>query len=180
MDTDLFGNDIKPAVDAAEEEIRTYDQGSFSERLLRLKYVNKLFPFGTREYGSDESHRIFNEAIHCFIFGQYIATVILSLSFIERRFQEYFHIRMDKRSKLTLSKLLIEFRQTGFIDEYFINKIDKIRLKRNPFVHHKEPLYPHSLMSRSMESNTVAEELLEQDAKDALGLMLVISKMRVL
>jgi len=181
MKKDLFGNTIDEPVDAASEELSNYDKDSFNERLIRLKYINKIYHFGTRVFGSNESVRIFDEAIHCYIFGQFVATIILAQAFIERRFQEYFHIRMDaKRAKYSLDKLLKEFRANQFIDEHFVEKIDKIRLKRNPFVHHKEPLHKDSLMSRSYNSSIDPDQLLEDDAKDALSLMMAISCMQIL
>ncbi|HYG03499.1 MAG TPA: hypothetical protein VD927_13700 [Chryseosolibacter sp.] len=138
MDEDLFGNKFDKEVDAAHKELVDYDKETFDERLKRLKYVNRVFPFGQREYGSSESVRIFDEAVHSYIFGFFISTIILAQAFIERRFQEYFRLRFDdKRSKYTLDQLLKEFRKTGMIDDYFIDKIDKIRLKRNPLVHLK-------------------------------------------
>src|SRR5690242_7432965 len=113
MNKDLFGNDIKLDSDCAEEELKNYDIQSFEDRLKRLRNINKIFPFGQREYGSQESHRIFDEAVHSYIFGQYIATIILAQAFIERRFQEYFHIRCDaKRAKYTLDKFIKEFKET--------------------------------------------------------------------
>ncbi|WP_420148921.1 hypothetical protein [Spirosoma sp.] len=181
MNKDLFGNDLEPGSDAAEEEIINFDKKSFGERLRRLRYINTMLPFGTREYGSDESFKIFNEAVHCYIFGQFVATIILCQAFIERRFQEYFHIRMDdKRSKYTLDKLLKEFSQTNFIDDYLIEKINNIRLKRNPFVHSKEPLHEHSLMARALNLNSHPEDVIEADAKEALTMMIAISRMRIL
>lgn len=181
MNKDLFGNDVLPTVDPAEEELNNYDSYSFNERLRRLKYINQVFPFGRRVYGSDESYRIFDEAIQSFIFGQYIGTIILAQAFIERRIQEYFNLRLDeKRSKETLNNLLQEFKQTGFIDDVFIERIDKLRKKRNIFTHRKQPLHEHSLMARAFEEEMAPDELLERDAKEAVSLMLIIVQFKLL
>jgi hypothetical protein len=178
---DLFGNKIKKDIDPAEQELTNYDNETFKKRLKRLKYVNKIYPFGEKIFGSDESFRIFHESIQSYVSGQFIAAIILSQAFIERRFQEYFHIGLDdKKSKYTLSKLLKEFKETGYIDDYFIEKIDQIRLKRNPFIHHKEPLHKDTLMARSFEAKINPNDLLENDAKEALRMMLIMIKMRVL
>lgn len=179
MDKDLFGNDIN--VDSAEEELRNYDTQSFKERLKRLRSINQIFPFGRREYGSDESFRIFDEAVHSYIFGQYVATIILAQAFIERRFQEYFHIRLDdKRAKYTLGKFIKEFKGTDFLPDFILDKIDKIRLKRNPFVHHRMPLQKDTLMARAFNSETHPDELLHNDAKDALEVMFHMVQRRIL
>lgn len=179
MNKDLFGNDLK--ADPAEQELRNYDTHSFNERLKRLRIINQVFPFGYREYGSDESIRIFDEAVHSYIFAQYIATIILAQAFIERRFQEYFHIRHDnKRAKYNLDNFIKEFKGTDFLPDYIFEKIDKIRLKRNPFVHHRMPLQKDTLMARAINSNTHPDELLHQDAKDALEVMFHMVKRRIL
>jgi len=181
MNKDLFGNVVEEPIDAAVEELNKYDTHSFNERLTRLKYINQIFPFGRRVYGSDESHRIFDEAIQCYIFGQYIATITLSQAFIERRIQEYFHLRFDnKRSNETLSNLLKEFKDTDFLNESFITRIDKLRQKRNPFLHRKEPLHENSLMARAFKEEIAPENLLEMDAKEAISLMLIIVQFRLL
>lgn len=180
-DKDLFGNKIEKQLDPEVQDLMEYDSLTFDERLKRLKRINKIYPFGQKIFGSDESFRIFNEAIQTYVSGQFIATIILSQAFIERRFQEYFHIRLDdKKSKYTLSNLLKEFKDSGIIDDYFIDKIDKIRLKRNPFTHHREPLHKDTLMARSFEAKTNPDLLLEKDAKEALEMMLTMIKMRVL
>jgi hypothetical protein len=179
MDKDLFGEDIRP--NSAEEELRNYDTQSFKERLKRLRNITQIFPFGQREYGSDESYRIFDEAVHSYVFGQYIATVILAQAFIERRFQEYFHIRLDdKRAKYTLDKFIKDFKGKGFLPDFILEKIDKIRLKRNPFVHHKMPLQKDTLMARAFNSETHPDELLHNDAKDALEIMFHMIQHRLL
>jgi len=177
--TDLFGNIVPP--DSPEEiHLREYDEGSFDERLKRLKYVNQYIPQGNRLFGSTESYKIFNESTHCFIFGQYTATVVLSLSFIERRFQEYYHLRMDKRAKYTLDQLLKDAKDQEFLDLYLIDKINTLRLKRNPFIHYRDPNDLQSFQNRAMHIDTHPDDLLETDAKDAITLMFAISQYKVI
>ncbi len=179
MSKDLFGDDLKS--DAAEDELRNYDSNSFRERLQRLRIINQIFPFGRREFGSDESFRIFDEVVHSYIFGQYIATIILAQAFIERRFQEYFHIRLDdKRAKFTLDKFIKEFKGTDFLPDFILEKIDKIRLKRNPFVHHRMPLQKDTLMARAFNSETHPDKILHDDAKDAIEVMFHMVQRRIL
>jgi len=181
MGKDLFGNKIEKKIDIAEEELRNYDNNSFEERLKRLKAINQNYPFGQLIFGSDESSRIFEEAIHSYIFGQYITTIILAQAFIERRFQEYFHIRLDdKRAKYTLDKFIKEFKGTGFLPDFLIGKIDKIRLKRNPFVHHRMPLQKDTLQARAFNLGIHSDKLLQNDAKDAIDVMFEMVQRRIL
>lgn len=86
----------------------------------------------------------------------------------------------NKKSKYTLNNLLKEFRTSGFLDAYIIDRIDKLRLKRNPFVHHKEPMQKDTLLVRSFESKMNIDELIQKDAKEALSLMLTMSQMKII
>ncbi len=181
MNQDLFGNDINDDSTEEEEELKNFDVLTFKERLKRLRNVNQIFPIGQREYGSDESFKIFDEAVHSYIFGQYITTIILAQAFIERRFQEYFHFRFDdKRSKYTLDKFVKEFKGTDFLPDFILEKIDNIRLKRNPFVHHRMPLQKDTLMARAFSSKIHPDKLLHNDAKDALEVMFDMVQRRLL
>jgi hypothetical protein len=181
MGKDLFGQEVESPKDPAKDELKLSDHRTFDKRLIRLKYINTIYPFGQRQiFGSNESYKIFHETIECFIAGQFIATIILSQCFIERRIQEYFGIRMDERTNFTLNQLLKDFKSTGFIDEYFIERIDRLRLKRNPFVHRKDPLSNHSLMQRAFMNSQNPDEVLFTDAKEALSLMFIISQFKVL
>lgn len=181
MDTDLFGNPIERKITVEETELRDYDANTFNKRLKRLRTINKTFPFGQREFGSEESSIIFDEAIHSYIFGQFIATIILTQAFIERRFQEYFNIRGDNRmAKYTLDQFIKEFMGTDFLPDLLLEKIDRIRLKRNPFVHFRIPLQKDTLMERALMDGIHPDKLLEQDAKDAIDVMFDMVQRRIL
>lgn len=177
---DLFGNDIENNKDSARNELEYFDKNTFSHRLKRLKHINKIYPFGTHIFGSEESSIIFKETLNNYIFGNFTSVIILSLSFIERRIQEYYNLRFDKRYKSNLNTLLREMEKEDFIDKYFIDRINKLRKYRNPLVHFRDPNHEDSLEFRSIESKKLRYELLERDAKESLDLMLIISKFRVL
>jgi hypothetical protein len=181
MPTDLFGDEIARMIDSAEQELNSYDTESFHERAKRLRLINQSFPYGDRLFGSYESSKIFDEAIHCYVFGQFIATIILAQAFIERRFQEYFNLSGDNgRAKYTLDQFIKEFKGTEFLPDFVLEKIDKIRLKRNPFLHHRKPLQENTLMARALMTKTDPEYLLETDAKDAIHVMFEMSQRRLL
>jgi hypothetical protein len=180
MNTDLFGNFVEGFSDE-EQDLRQYDTDTFSERLKRLRIINKILPHWTQVYGSDESLRIYDEALHSFIFGQYAAAIILAQAFIERRFQEYFSIRFDdQRAKYTLADFLKEFKGTGFLPDYLFERIDNIRLQRNPLTHFKNPNHKNSLMERAIMLNMHPDILIEKDAKDAIEVMFYMVERSVL
>lgn len=181
MQKDLFGNDVDDR-DSFEKELQEFDEATFGFRLSRFRYFYKYFPqYETIMFGSDESYRIFHEVKNCFINGEYIAVLILSQSFIERRFQESLKISgLEKESNYTFSKILKNLAGNGTIPEYFLDKVDAMRLKRNPFVHLKEVMEKNNLYSRSSKIDKDANDVLQKDAEEAISLMFESLKIRVL
>jgi CRISPR/Cas system-associated protein Csx1 len=124
---------------------------------------------------------IFKEVKSCFINREHVAVLVLALSFIERRFQESLHINgFEKESKESLNKILKRFKGNSSIPDYFIERVDFLRLKRNPFVHLRDINDENNLNTRSSVNKEKVENILEKDAKEAIGLMLESLRIRVL
>lgn len=99
-------------------------------------------------FGSDESYRIYHEVRSCFINGEFIAVIVLSQSFIERRFQKSLRINgFENESKYTLDKFLKQFKGNYGLSDYFIDMVDMLRLKSNPFIHLRHVLDSNNLYS---------------------------------
>ena len=177
---DLFGNDIEVNNKSSEVALKEHDASTFQDRLSRLRYVNKVFPQVTLSFGSTESYYIFNEVKMAYVHGEYISTLVLAQSFIERRFQEFYRLRFDPKSKLTLSKILDHFRDTNFMDNYLVDKIDKLRLKRNPFVHLRDVLDKDAIFTRSGNNSYNIVKTLQEDAKESLTIMYIIAKLQIM
>lgn len=181
MQKDLFGNSVDNR-DSFEKELQQFDIATFEERLCRFKYYYQYFPLSHEmTFGSDESYRIFKEVQSCVINSEYIAVVILSLSFIERRFQESLKIAgFERESRYDLNKILKKFKGNSGIPDFFIEKVDALRLKRNPLVHLRDALDKDNLYSRSSMKDRNVEHTLEKDAKDSISLMFESLRIRVL
>lgn len=181
MQKDLFGNTIDNR-DSFEKELFEFDKATFNDRLSRFRYLYEYYPeYNTIMFGTDESYRIFHEVKSCFINGEFISVVILAISFIERRFQESLKINgFEKESKETLSSILKRFKGKSSIPDYFIDRVDSLRLKRNPFVHMRDIDDEDNLYIRSSLKKRSIEAVLENDAKEAIALMLESLKIRVL
>ena len=181
MQVDLFGNIVDDR-DSFEKELSEFDSATFTERLSRFRYFYTYFPdYDKILFGTDESYLIFKEVKSCFINREYVAVLILTLSFIERRFQESLNINgFEKESKESISKILKKFKGNSLISDYFIERVDFLRLKRNPFVHLRDIDDENNLYSRSLVNKERSEKILEKDAKEAIGLMLQSLRIRVL
>lgn len=177
---DLFGNAVKPESDHLAIELDLIDGQSFESRLKRFRYLDKLREPDTCQFEcsdigmvTTEMSLLFKEAGLAFVNGAFIATILLCQSFIEHWLADYIsqNRKLTKQSVDKLSKMLEVCREEGLLHNYLVGKIDDIRLKGNPFKHQKPYGHPHSVYQRSLERKIDAEDLLEQDAKNAIEIM---------
>lgn len=72
---------------------------------------------------------------------------------------------------------MIKFaRKHKLINELVLNKVDDLRLKRNPFTHTKDYSYPHTLQRRILKNKSQADKQLETDAKEAIQILFLITR----
>ena len=69
----------------SEEWLSQEDSSCFEDRLSRLEWLIAASP--AAEYwifpGGLNARNLFEEARYCFVYGQFIATILLSLAYIE-------------------------------------------------------------------------------------------------
>lgn len=176
MKKDLFVTKIKQKRTILEKSLVKYDRDSFEDRLKRLKFLNKIFPKGYGFLSDPETAYIFDETKMAFINGEFIATLMLSQAYIERKVQIYFSsIGFEKEAKRGL-KFIIDFaRKHKLINNYLLEKIDLLRNKRNPFSHLKHYKYKFNISQRIMAEMKEPLLIVEKDAHEAISLMYLIS-----
>lgn len=114
------------------------------------------------------SKLLFNEILECFVGGQFIATIALGFSFIERTIAGRLSHIGEKAAAKGCSKQLIEAAlQRKWLTQTERDHIDELRALRNPIVHLREysrilPEVKAALNARS------AAQMLETDAKQIL------------
>ena len=171
---DLFGNIItdKKRVTKLEKYLIEYDKKTFADRLKRLNLINKMYPKGLILAGDMEFVFTFGEIKECYINGHFIATIIMTQSFIEKIFIEFFNSKnLTNLTSYGLDKMIKYARKKALINLTILNMVDDMRLKRNPFVHAKDYDYPHSLSRRTISNKTEPYEQLEKDAKEAMQIL---------
>lgn len=153
-----------------------YDKKSFEERLARLQFIDKIFPKGHSFLGQMELLFTFEEAKSTFINGEFIGTIILAQSFIEKVFHVHFaELGYEKIAKKGLNEMIKFGKKNKLINEFILEKVDVIRKIRNPFTHLKEFTYPHSLSNRMFANKIQPYEQLERDAKEAICFMFLVA-----
>jgi len=175
---DLFGKTIlekKRGTSRLEKYLTEYDVTTFPERVNRLTLINKMYPKSLILAGDMEFVFTFGEIKECYINGHFIATIILTQSFIEKLFIEFFSSRsLSKETNNGLDRMIKYARKNNLIHSTILDMVDNLRLKRNPFVHSKDFEYPHSLSRRTINNKTLPYEQLENDAKEAMQILFYI------
>ena len=172
MEKDLFGNPLKKRKTRLETQLSKYDRDTYNARLQRLKYVEDIGPKNYSMAGSFEAIYLFHEAGLAFINGAFVATIMLTQAFIERRLQDTMEARgLGKEARRGLAFILSYFRKNNLLDTFLLDKIDHLRKARNPFSHLKPFDHPYAISQRMFLQSQQPEEILEVDAKNALSLM---------
>ena len=81
--TDLFGNPIKVKRPKYEATRERHDKAELPDRARRVRWLNSVMPKHQGYMMPLESYLVFTEAKDCFIYGQYVASIVLAASFIE-------------------------------------------------------------------------------------------------
>lgn len=115
------------------------------------------------------SKLLFNETIECFVSGQFIATVVLGFSLIERAIAgRLSHVGDRKAAKGRSKDLMVAALKKGWLSQTEFDQIKELGALRNPVVHFCE----HLDMNRPEVKATVhgrdISQMLESDAKRIL------------
>jgi hypothetical protein len=168
---DLFGKTINPVRDKEKIALKKHDINTFDSRLVRLKYLDSL-QTPTSMFGNMEPIYMFDEARLTYLNGAFIATVLLCQAFVEHWLSGYISGKhKNSKTAITLDGMLKQCRKEGLLHEYLIEKIDTLRLVRNPYTHPKSYDYPYSLSKRLIKMYAEPAEIMEQDARNAIEVM---------
>ena len=151
----------------AEEWLSHEDEICREDRIARLKWMNDHTPqceyFGF--HGGGISVYLFEETRYCFAYGQYLATTVLGLAFIEQSLAaHFFAFGDDEAKKSNVSSLFLKALDEGWITQAEFDNLDHARKVRNPITHFREYTKPDRIEMRSMEQNDDPHIILESDA----------------
>jgi hypothetical protein len=176
LPVDLLGKRIRQRRPRYEAAIKRADLRAVPVRAERIRWVAKAIPRNTGFLMPMDTYYVFEEAKSCFIYGQFVATVVMSVSFIEHWLAGKLHNRgLHRESSSGLAAMVACARKKGFVAEVILDRIDSLRLKRNPFAHLKEMNHEHSLGARSVSQGRHPVDVLEEDAREALALMYAVA-----
>ncbi len=171
---DMFGHPVKKRIDRNEKLLAKIDKDSFARRVERLKFVESITG-DLGMMGSLEIVLIFREAGWAYINGAFISTILLSQAFIERRLHEFMVEKgLESEAKHGAQVIIKYCRKHQLVNEFLLDKFDQLRQIRNPFVHVKPLDHPFALGQRIFFEKAAPDEVMENDAKEALSLMFTL------
>ncbi len=156
---------------SAEGWLDNEDKQCRDDRLNRLKWITEEYPNIEISlfHGGLKSHYLFEEARYCFVYGQYIASTMLSLSYIENTLASVFYASgRNDLQRARVVDLLEEAKDEGLISESEFTVFSKVRKIRNPITHFRKPGDKKNIEYRAVKNDRHPYELLEEDAKTAL------------
>lgn len=155
----------------SEEWLTREDESCRSDRIARLDWLACRMPeaeYLTFPAGLTSKH-LFEEARYSFVYGQFLASILLGFAFIEMTLAAWFYMAgRNDLERATVSKLLSEAKDAGWLTEDEYRRIEDIRCKRNPVTHFRAPLSENSIECRALNANDHPYAVIEQDARDVM------------
>jgi len=138
------------------------------DRIARLQWLASTLPSAEHLTfpGGLMSKLLFEEMRYCFAYGQFLATIMLGLGYIEHTLAgKFFAEGRNDLERAGIATLLREARDRGMLSDDEADRLDRIRRTRNPVTHFRRPLADDSIGLRSLQESEHWYELLERDAQ---------------
>ena len=162
----------------SEEDFKCYQ-----DRLTRLDWLIENSPGG--EYwtfpGGLFAKSLFEEARYCFVYAQFLATILLGLAYIERTLGALFYgAGCSDLQRASLTALLEEAHGKGLLGDDEYQSLERIRKNRNTYAHFRRPGHESSIELRAILENATPYDVIEQDSTAVLTAILrLVSKSTV-
>ena len=132
----------------ATEWLKREDGVGREDRTARLQWIASLMPQVEHLTfpGGVLSKYHFEEMRYCFVYGQYLAVVLLGLAYIERTLAASFYgAGRNDLERASISTLLREAVASGMITGDDFERIDHAREIRNAFTHFRRPSHEENI-----------------------------------
>lgn len=162
-------------MDEVEEWVRREEETKRKGRIERLRWIIDNTPstqHGFLFHGGEMAARLYEEARYCFVEAQYLATTILCVSFVEHHLSGMMYGAGDDDAEdFTAYNAIEEAKKRGLISDDEASALHEARMVRNPIAHFQAPLDGNGLSKRAIEESASTQQIVEEDAKDALDAM---------
>ncbi len=138
------------------------------DRESRLEWLAQMM--STREYatfpGANLTKFLFEEARYCFVYGQFIASIMLGAAYIEHTLAALLYAAgrsdLERANATTLLRQAVTL---GWIDQADFEGFDNVRSLRNSVSHFRKPLHEETVEYRSLANDEMPYSVLEEDAR---------------
>lgn len=159
-------------VSIASEWLTNEDSQCFDDRLSRLKWLESQSP--QADYwafpGGLLAKSLFEEARYCFVYGQFLATTVLGLAYIEITLSAlFFEAGRNDLKRAGISELLAEAQKYGLINRTEFRALERARNRRNAYAHFREPGHKDGIERRSINEEESPYSVIEKDATDIVA-----------
>ena len=160
---------------SAKDWIENEDFNCRNERIERLEWLTNYTP--SKEYlvfhGGLIAKYLFEETRYCYVYAQFLATIILGFSFIEHTLTAlFFASGRNDLERANVSKILSEANKIGWLSDEEYQNLLKAKKIRNSVIHFRKPLSKEAIDFKAVIENKHQYEIIEEDAKYVLQVML--------
>ena len=151
--------------------IENEDRNRRQDRIARLQWLAENYPAASHGFLLQGlSFQLLEEAKYCFAYGQFLATAVLGIGFVEHVLAAKFYASgRDDLERASLQTLLHEARQSGWITEAEYRELDSARQLRNPLLHFRRPYHPTTVDQRALQENSEPRNVIEDSARRILS-----------
>jgi|GEM_PF-4329107 len=118
-----------------------------------------------------ETWGVFQEARSSFIHGNFIATLILALAYVEHVINDALPPPPPKRRSPTMTDAINQARVAALFPDDLLDGAAVLSDFRNPFIHRRDAGDPDTIGQRVRNNISHPRKIFEQDARDALLIM---------
>lgn len=160
---------------SSKEWLDREDSLARQDRLDRLDWLADKMP--AAEYwvfpAGLMSKYLFEEARYCFVYGQFLATIVLGLAYIEQTLAALFYATgRNDLERANISTLLREAINYGWVNQTEFDNLERAREIRNPVTHFRRPLHDSTVEYRAVTQNELPYTVIEEDARHVMETVL--------
>lgn len=154
-----------------EEWIGAEDTRERAARLARLHWVMEKMPkvdWMVAGCGPISKYQL-EEAHYCYVYGQFLATIVLGLAFLESTLAGAFYCDGQKGishgSVFDMAKTALK---REWLTEEDHKTLERVRELRNPVTHFRKPGHEERIEARACREQSDDKAVLEKDARQVL------------
>ncbi|GGZ18647.1 hypothetical protein [Shewanella chilikensis] len=166
-----YSDFIKSVIEGYLED----QQQTEKERIERLVELNELFgPQGDKLLqGGTQSLLALHEVANSYVSGNFMAVILLCQAFIEHSLSGHFIMSgQNGIAESSFKKIIDSAKEQNYVSTELHNRLNELRLIRNPYVHAKAGLKAGSLDKKILDSGIFEPvEFAKQDSLKSLKIL---------